>query len=617
MDNANIQTLGGLFFWSVERFQFDRFLRWKDGERVVNYSTAAFEDAVLRLAKWLTASGLPAGARIALYAENRPEWHIVDFASHLAQFVLVPVYPTLAAHQMEQVIEHSGAQIAFCGAPQMERLRSVQASLPELQHIIALDPSAGAENMEALLAGVPAVSPEERKAFRDRVSAEDPGTLATIVYTSGTTGSPKGVMLSHGNIVFDFLSSIRKLPPGQVSSALSVLPLSHVLERVLCYGYFYRGVPIAYGDPHALRELLALYHPAVMGAVPRILEKMRDTIEATVAKMPGYRQRISKFLLSIGYERVDRIKTAKSILYPVADLLMFQKVRRQMGGLEVFVCGGAWLNPELERYFRALGFTILQGYGLTETAPVITCNQHGAEQIGSVGQAIEGVEIRVDEEGEILTRGANVMLGYFRDPDATARVFRDGWFVTGDLGRVDEKGFLVITGRRKEMLLLSNGKNIYYAPIEQALRQSRYLEQAFVVGEGRNYTALIVVPNMAAVLQHAAERGILVSSDEEILLSPTVLELFRESIDSLQSEFSRFEQIKRFCFLHEEALLDLELVTPTQKVRRNVLERKYAQWIDQLYRQDKPFVIPGPGVAPLVPGSNAPGASVSSVPIAR
>ncbi len=581
-----VKTLGALFFLNVERFHRERLLVWKHGDLTVAYSTAEFEDAVLRLAGWLRASGLNAGDRVGVYSENRPEWHIVEFAVHLAEMVLVPVYPTIAAHQMAEILEHAGARATFCGAEQLERLQSVRDGLPELAHAVGLD------EFPTFLAGVEPADAAERAAFRDRAFAQDPDAIATIVYTSGTTGKPKGVMLSHRNLVFDVASSLKKLPERSARIALSVLPLSHVLERILCYGYFYRGVPIAYGDPHSLKELLALYRPTLMGAVPRILEKMRDAIETTVSQMPAHRQRISKFLHGAGYDRMDGKRSLRSLFHPLADLLMFRKVHRQMGDVEVFVCGGAWLNPELERYFRALGFVVIQGYGLTETSPVITCNEYGAEVPGSVGQPIEGVEVRIDEEGEILARGPNVMKGYYRDPEGTARVFRDGWFVTGDLGRLDSKGFLTITGRRKEMLLLSNGKNIFYAPIEQALLQCPFIEQAFVVGEGRNYTALIIVPNKSTVLQHAAEQGILVSSNDELLLAPAILEVYRESVDRFQAGFSRFEQTKRFCFLPEEALLDLELVTPTLKVRRNILTQKYGRFIDQLYREDKPFVIP-------------------------
>jgi long-chain acyl-CoA synthetase len=266
-----------------------------------------------------------------------------------------------------------------------------------------------------------------------------------------------------------------------------------------------------------------------------------------------------------------------------------------LGNVDTFVVGGAWLNPKLERYFTALGFHVIQGYGLTETSPVITCNKYGAEKPGSAGLPIPGVEVKIDDEGEILTRGPHVMKGYFRNPEATAKVMRGDWFVTGDLGYMDSEGYLVITGRRKEMLVLSNGKNIYYAPIEQALLHSPYVEQAFVVGEGRNYTALLVVPRMAGLLQYAAEKGILFNSDEELLLTPAVLDLYRQTIDTLQAEFSRFEQTKRFCFLRDTALLDTDLVTPTLKVRRRVLEVKYGPQIERLYSDEKPFVIPAAG----------------------
>ena len=604
-----------MFFWNVEQFDFQPLLQWESKGHAFTYSTREFETAVLKLAKWLSESDLETGDRIAIYSDNRPEWHIVEFAAHLSGFVLVPVYPTLVAHQMQEILEHAGARIAFCAADQMERVQSVRAELPQLTRLVALDPEAGAENLPAILASVAPVTAEERAAFRRKAMEEGPDSLATIVYTSGTTGAPKGVMLSHRNFIFNAESSMKMVPDRPFRLALSVLPLSHVFERVMCYSYFLRGGPIAYGDPHKLKELLARYQPEVMGAVPRILEKMRDAIEATIAAMPVHRRKISAFLLQSGYDHLDRKPSFRAKLHPLAEALMFRKVHRQLGNVDTFVVGGAWLNPKLERYFAALGFHVLQGYGLTETSPVIACNQYGEEKPGSAGRPIPGVEVKIDEDGEILTRGPHVMKGYFRDPEATAKVMRDGWFVTGDLGHLEAGGYLVITGRRKEMLVLSNGKNIYYAPIEQALLHSPYIEQAFVVGEGRNYTALLIVPRMAALpaspplatsplatspLASSAldasvtsrdRQGAGPSPDEHLLLSPAILELFRQTIDTLQSGFSRYEQTKRFCFLSDAAMLDTDLVTPTLKVRRRILEQKYQQHIERLYTDDKPFVI--------------------------
>lgn len=591
MHNGQVQTLGALFFWNVERFQTTPLLSWERNDGMLSYSSSEFETAVLKLAKWLGSLPLSQGDRVALYVENRPEWHLVDFACHLARLVVVPVYPTLAAHQMGHILQHCGAKVIFCGSEQLERVALIRRDVPELSRVIAMDRDGRTESLPTILETAPAATTEERSAFRERALAEDPDSIATIVYTSGTTGTPKGVMLSHRNIIFDSASSLKRLPERPVRLALCVLPLSHVLERMLSYSYLFRGIPIAYGDPHDLKELLPLHRPTVMGAVPRILEKIRESIEAKIATMPAHRRKISSFLLKVGYDRLDKRPTLRRRLHPIADALMFRKIRRELGGIEAFICGGAWLNPELERYFQALGFIVVQGYGLTETAPVITCNEYGRERPGSVGPPIEGVEVKIDAEGEILTRGANVMKGYFRDPEATAKAFRDGWFATGDFGRLDADGYLTITGRRKEMLVLSNGKNIYYAPIEQALAKCSYIEQAFFVGEGRNYATVMIVPNRASLLQYASERGMVLSSDEELLCSPAVLELFRQSVESFQAEFSRFEQAKRFCFLPEAALQDLELVTPTQKVRRNVLERKYASDIDRMYRQDVPFVV--------------------------
>lgn len=593
MDNGQVTTLGGLFFWSVERFNHNPLLQWESGDRKVAYSSADFETAVLKLALWFRAIGLSPGDRVGICSENRPEWHLVDFACHLARMIVVPVYPTLSAHQMEQVIGHAGVKILFCGPAQADRIAEVKHNLPELQQVIAF------ETLPSILASLAAATESERAALREQVMAEDPETIATLVYTSGTTGTPKGVMLSHRNIIFDAANSLKRLPErSNQQLALSVLPLSHVLERVLSYGYFYRGVAIAYGDPHDLKTLLPKYRPAILGAVPRVLEKMREAIDAQIARMPAHRRKISGFLHSVGYAHMDGNGSWKSRLHPAAEALMFRKVRAGLGNVEIFVVGGAWLNPELERYFRALGFYVVQGYGLTETSPVIAVNQYGAEKTGTVGRPIDGVEVKLDEDGEILTRGPHVMKGYYRDPEATAKVFRDGWFATGDLGTIDAEGYLTITGRRKEMLLLSNGKNVYYAPIEQALRQSRYIEQAFFVGEGRNYASAIVVPNRVALQQYADEylkpRGMVFSSEEELLVSAPILDLYRKAIDEQQAGFSRFEQAKRFCFLNEDALLDIELVTPTQKVRRNVLERKYAAHIDRMYHQESPFVIAAP-----------------------
>jgi long-chain acyl-CoA synthetase len=273
-------------------------------------------------------------------------------------------------------------------------------------------------------------------------------------------------------------------------------------------------------------------------------------------------------------------------------------VHSQLCGLKYFISGGAWLNPDVELFFRAAGFDVLQGYGMTETSPVITLNEYTKERIGSVGPALPGVEVRIGEDGEILTRGPHVMLGYYKDEAATRQVLGpDGWLHTGDLGSIDADGYVTITGRRKEILVLSNGKNVACAPLEHALEHSLYIQQALIVGDGRKFVSALIVAHPENVARVATQHGLAFSSFDELLLAPPVVALFREELESLQAGFSSFERAKRFCFLNEEALLDTELVTPTQKVRRSVLERKYAEWIRQMYQQEDPLVIPRPAEA--------------------
>jgi long-chain acyl-CoA synthetase len=402
--------------------------------------------------------------------------------------------------------------------------------------------------------------------------------------------------------VADLRGSLARVPSNTAHQALSVLPLPHVLERTLSFGYFHEGVRIAYGDPHDLKELLPVHRPDIIGVVPRILEKMKEAVEIEISQLVSYRRAIARKLIEAAVSR-ERAKMpgarpgrlSQRLLAPLADLLVFPKVHRQFCGLQYFISGGAWLNPDVELFFRAAGFDVLQGYGMTETSPVITLNEYRREKIGSVGRPLDGVEVRIGDDGEILTRGPHVMLGYYLDEAATRQTIdADGWLRTGDLGGVDADGNVTITGRSKEILVLSNGKNVACAPLEQALQRSLYIQQALIVGDGRKFVCALVVAHPENLARFAAQHGLACSSYDELLLAPPIVALFRQELATLQADFSSFEQAKRFCFLNEEALLDTELVTPTLKVRRSVLERKYADWIGQMYYQEDPLVIPPP-----------------------
>jgi long-chain acyl-CoA synthetase len=601
--NDSVATLNHLFFYHLDRYRFDRLLSFQNHGELMVWSSERFSRSVFALRQFLLSSGLAPGDRVALFSENRPEWHIADFALLLSRLVVVPVYNTLSPSQIAYILRHSGCRAAIiAGAAQWDILRPLLPEL-EIETIVGMQETAGVHaSLPRIVAEAPAFDEPALSRIRAESLTAEPNDLATIVYTSGTTGTPKGVMLSHGNIVSDLRGSLARVPSNTAHQALSVLPLPHVLERTLSFGYFHEGVRIAYGDPHDLKELLPIHRPDIIGVVPRILEKVQEAVEAEIARLVPHRRAIARTLLNaaIASKRAEMLGgqpagLSDRLLARLANVLVFPKVHRQLCGLKYFISGGAWLNPDVEIFFRAAGFDVLQGYGMTETSPVIALNEYHKEKVGSVGPALPGVEARIGEDGEILTRGPHVMLGYFKDEAATRQAFTpDGWLHTGDLGSIDADGYVTITGRRKEILVLSNGKNVAYAPLEHALQRSLYIQQALVVGDGRKFVGALIVAHPENVARAATERGLAFGSYDELLLVPSVVALFRDELQRLQAEFSAFERVKRFCFLNEEALLDIELVTPTQKVRRAVLERKYADWIGQMYRQEDPLVIPRP-----------------------
>jgi long-chain acyl-CoA synthetase len=602
--NDSVTTLNHLFFHHLDHYRFDRLLSFQNGGELMVWSTERFSHAVFALRQFLLGSGLVPGDRVAVFSENRPEWHIADFALLLSRLAVVPVYNTLSPSQIAHILRHSGCRAAIlAGATQWEILRTLLPELADMQTIVAMEETPGVpSSLPRIVAETPAFDEPAVSRIRAESLGAQPHDLATIVYTSGTTGTPKGVMLSHGNIVSDLRGSLARVPSNTAHQALSVLPLPHVLERTLSYGYFHEGVRIAYGDPHDLKELLPIHKPDIIGVVPRILEKVKEAVEAEIARLLPHRRAIAEGLIkaAVGRKRAELLgghpaSLSHRLLAPLANVLVFPKVHRQLCGLKYFISGGAWLNPDVEIFFRAAGFEVLQGYGMTETSPVITLNEFHRERIGSVGPALPGVEVRIGGDGEILTRGPHTMLGYYQDETATRQIFdQDGWLHTGDLGNIDGDGYVSITGRSKEILVLSNGKNVACAPLEHALQRSPYIQQALIVGDGRKFVSALIVAHPEHVARIATHHGLSFGSYDELLLAPPVVALFREELESLQADFSSFERVKRFCFLKEEALLDPELVTPTQKVRRSVLERKYADWIGRMYQQGDPLVVPVP-----------------------
>ena len=592
---AQVDTLARLFWHNVSEFSRDPLLAAHVEGREISYSSADFKQAVLALARHFQRQGLMGGERVAILSENRPEWHIVDFAAHLAGLVVVPIYTTLSPAQMRYMLAHSGSMaIAFSSAGQRKLIAELRADLPDLRLVMAMD-ELGPIFSEP-------VTPAEEDEIRRQSSMLHQDAVATIIYTSGTTGEPKGVMLTHGNITFDMRSAIERLDVGELEQALSILPLSHVFERVFCYGHFFVGAAIAYGDPYDAINLLARYRPEVMACVPRILEKVHETVLKQIDAFPERKRELVRWLLRTGTEAIEfgllgrQAKVSAKLVKPLADALLFRKIREKLGGrMHAIVSGGAPLNPETAEFFYAAGVPVIEGYGMTETSPVIAVNPRGLAKLGRVGPPIDGVEVKFAEDGELLTRGPHVMKGYYKNDDATAKAIRDGWLHTGDLGRFDEHGYIQITGRKKELIVTAYGKNVAHEPIEMALARSPLIRNAVLVGDRRRFISALIVPDREILLRVAESRGWTAPDFETLLEGPEVHALYQTEIDTLQQDFAEFERVKQFRFIPEDVMQDPEIVTPTMKLRRGNLERRFSAQIEAMYAEPPAEEAPAAG----------------------
>ncbi|MGQ0536276.1 MAG: AMP-dependent synthetase/ligase [Methanobacteriota archaeon] len=576
------ETLCDVFQESVARHRERPALKDKAQGvwRTITY--AGYGRYVRDLSRALSGLGVVKGDRVAIFSKNRPEWAIADFAILHCGAVTVPIYDTLTAAQAAYILEDSGAKVVFVGGDaNVAKVQEMRAKLAGLARVVVFDGKAdGCESYEALLEEGRAADRRDPAAFERSWKAAAPSDLASFVYTSGTTGNPKGAMLTHGNFTSNVLAVAEVLPVTEEDVLLSFLPLSHVYERM--GGHFHavhRGVAIAYAESiETVPGNLAEIRPTVMNSVPRLYEKMYARILAGVEAAPPRRQRIFRWAVGVGREYVrnraagDKVPVGLRAKFRVADRLVFSKLRERTGGrLRFFVSGGAALAPEIAEFFSAAGLWILQGYGLTETSPVLAVNTFDAFRIGSVGKPVPGVEVRIASDGEILAKGPCVFSGYWNLPKESAEAFtEDGWFKTGDIGRIDTEGFLFITDRKKELLVLSNGKKLAPQPVENDLKQLPMVSQAVLVGNGRPYVTALLVPDRAAW----KARGL----DEA-----SAHAAYQKELDKYNERLARFEQIKRFALLPAELALETGELTPTLKVKRRVVDEKYADVIQGLY----------------------------------
>lgn len=578
-------------YYQLETYNLSKSLVSKTTGQWEATSSKEFVERANMASRGLLKLGVKAGDRIALISStNRTEWNIMDMAILQIGAINVPIYPTISEEDYKYIFNHAEVKYCFLSDEELfAKANAIKSKVKSLKGIYSFEAVSGCDLWEDVftLGSDPALQEKVDK-LKDSVKPSD---LATIIYTSGTTGVPKGVMLSHNNIVSNVLDSIPRLPivKGQ-STVLSFLPVCHVFERMLHYLYIYSGITIHYAESiEKIADNVKEVKPNFMSVVPRLLEKIYDSIIGKGAELTGIKRRLFFWAVEVGlkYEPYGRNGWWYEKQLALANKLIFSKWREALGGnLTTMVSGSAALQPRLTRIFAAAGMQVMEGYGLTETSPVVSVNMYanGLFKVGTVGKAIDNVEIKIAEDGEILIKGPNVMQGYYKDPEKTAEVMTGDYFHTGDKGELDKEGFLRITGRKKEIFKTSGGKYIAPTLLENQMKQSRFIEQILVIGEGQKMPAAIVQPNFDFVREWARRHDVkLGETIEEIAGNKEVHDRIMEEIEEGNSHFGKWETIKRIEIAPEVWSVDNDLLTPTFKPKREVILKRYKHLYDRIY----------------------------------
>ena len=596
------QTLNELFNSAVDRHRESEFLRFKVRNEWRSLTFGEVARRVRERALGLHALGIRSGDRIAIWSENRPEWNLADLAALAIGAVDVPIYATQARVQVEYILADSAARAIFVSPAFAEDALAIKSRLPALEFVISLEeissPVVGVEDLVDKGRSLYGEQPGLYERLWRAATAED---LATILYTSGSTGDPKGVMLTHKNLTANVLNSNRWLHlEDRRELALTYLPFTHIFERAVWYLYAHIGATIAYAESiDTVAKNLIEVHPSAMTSVPRMFEKIYSKIIERGLSAGFPKRQIFLWALDVGRrwaERKDRgqgIGPLLGLQHKIADALVFKKWREAVGGnIKIFISGGAPLAPEIGYLFLAAGLPILQGYGLTETSPSVSCNTETRNRIGTVGPIIDGVSVRIAEDGEILVKGDTVMKGYYNRPVDNEEAFTsDGWFRTGDIGHIDADGFLVITDRKKDLIKTSGGKYIAPQRLESLIKSSRFVSQVVVVGNARKFASALIVPNMELLRGYAQLKGIQYNNQGELLANARVIDLINRQVEKYTAELARFEKVKKVALLEQEFTTESGELTPTLKPRRSVIEKKYASVIDRLYEAETPSVV--------------------------
>ena len=580
------RTLNDIFFAIAERRQ-ERVMLVREGTQWNSVTTQEFYRNVTGMARALRRWGLNKGDRLAILSENRPEWTITDFASLLLGVVVVPIYSTLTAPQTGYILADSGARVVVVSTQQqLDKVLSIKEQTA-VERVVVMDPvnSAHAEPMQRLMQEGRSERDPDLKARARAISEND---LASIVYTSGTTGTSKGVQLSHGNLTSNVLNSLNGFDIGREEISVSFLPLSHVTARHVDLALLHRGVTLAYCPfIDQLPQTLLEVEPTIFVAVPRVYEKIHGQVEMKTSRFP--KNAIYHWALSVGNAHRPKVlagKKPRALSWKLADKLVYSQVRARMGGkVRLFVSGGAPLGKELASWYASIGIRIHEGYGLTETSPVIAINTPGAHKIGTVGRPLVNVEVRIADDSEILVRGPSVFCGYWNRPEETKKAFVDGWFKTGDIGILDEDGFLSVTDRKKDLLKTSGGKFIAPQPIENSIKLNALIGTAVVLGDRRKFASVIISPHFPLLEEWASANGVSFSSHEELIADPKVQALYEDIVAEVNRGLARFETLKKILLVPDEFTANDGTLTPTFKLRRKAIEERYRKEIDELYKE--------------------------------
>lgn len=588
---SNITRLFDFPYYQKEKYPLEDALVTKYGDQWVKTSTQEYINKANAFSRGLLRMGVRKNDKIAVIsANNRTEWNITDIGILQTGAQNVPVYPTISEEDYEYILNHSGAIYCFVSDEDLyNKIMSIRHNVPSLKEIYSYNKVQGCKNWKEILElGRDESNQHEVEQLKNSIQEDD---LATVIYTSGTTGRPKGVMLSHKNIVSDVLMSEERVPFEKGNAtALSFLPVCHVYERMILYIYQYCGVSIYFAESiEKVSDNIKEVKPHVITAVPRLLEKVYDKIIAKGADLTGIKKKLFFWAVDVGlqYEPYGANGWWYEFKLKIARKLIFSKWKAGLGGnLGLMVSGSAAIQPRLARVFAAAEIPVMEGYGLTETSPVIAVNdeRNRGFKIGTVGKPLNGVVVKIAEDGEILCKGPNVMMGYLNDQEKTDEVIKDGYFHTGDIGHIDADGFLKITDRKKEMFKTSGGKYVAPQLIENAMKQSRFIEQVMVIGDGEKMPAAFIQPNFEFVKEWAHRKGLNITTNEEIANSKHVKDRIQEDVEGINKKFGHWEQVKRFELTPEVWSVDGGEMTPTLKLKRKAIKEKYQALYDKIYR---------------------------------